>query len=52
MDKNDLKWILNGLNGNHTLVIHQMIQNQTKPNNTKIDITQIFLKLQVPDLAW
>ena len=20
MDKNDLKWILNGLNGNHTLV--------------------------------
>ena len=21
MDKNDLKWILNGLNGNHTLAI-------------------------------
>ena len=25
MDKNDLKWILNGLNGNHTLEILKLI---------------------------
>ena len=25
MDKNDLKWILNGLNGNHTLVFRPFL---------------------------
>ena len=30
----------------------QTIPNQTKPNNTKIDITRSFLKLQAPDFAW
>ena len=30
----------------------QTMPNQTKPNNTKMDITQSFLKLQAPDFAW
>ena len=28
------------------------IPNQIKPNNTKIDITRSFFKLQAPDCAW
>ena len=42
MDKNDLKWILNGLNGNHTLELQKSPHERIMPlpllkNKNRID---------------
>ena len=35
-----------------TRITRRTTPYQTKPNNTKMDITWLFLKLQAPDFAW
>ena len=40
------------LHPHRTHIPYQTITNQTKPNNTKMDIMWSFLKQQATDLAW
>ena len=47
MDKNDLKWILNGLNGNHTLV-HIFLQFFLPLSHFFIEF--IYLLKSMPDI--